>query len=147
MFTGIIEAVGTAAGLEGGRLAVRAPLAAELRESESIAVNGVCLTVVAWDREAFRCDLSPETLRRTNLGSLGPGAPVNLERPLLATSRLAGHLVQGHVDGVAELLSCRPLDADGNYWLEARVPQDLLRYVAWKGSVAFSCRAVSVPGA
>ena len=144
MFTGIIETLATVAALDHGRLTVTAPLSAELRASDSIAVNGVCLTVVAADTGGFRCDLSPETLRRTNLGSLEPGAPVNLERPLMPTSRLAGHLVQGHVDGLAELLCCRPLDAEGNHWLEARVPPELLRYVVWKGSVALNGISLTV---
>ena len=154
MFTGIIEAAGHVAELTapaspaleaaGRRLVVRAPLAAGLRASDSIAVNGVCLTVLASDTDSFHCDLSPETLQRTNLGALAPGALVNLERPLTLNSRLDGHLVQGHVDGVAELLCYRPLDAEGNYWLEARVPAELLRYVAWKGSVALNGISLTV---
>ncbi len=144
MFTGIIETTGTVADRSSGRLTIRAPLAAELCESDSIAVNGVCLTVVARQADTFDCDLSPETLRLTNLGALATGAPINLERPLTPTSRLGGHLVQGHVDGLAELLSCRPLDDSGNHWLEARVPPDLLRYVAWKGSVALNGVSLTV---
>lgn len=144
MFTGIVEAAGTVAERSQSRLVVRAPLAAGLRESESIAVNGVCLTVLAPDAESFRCDLSPETLLRTNLGALEPGALVNLERPLTPASRLGGHLVQGHVDGTAELLCYRTVDDQGNRWLEARVPLDLLRYVAWKGSVALEGISLTV---
>lgn len=152
MFTGIIETIGVVADGPGGatsetaqgRLTVRTPLAAELRESDSIAVNGVCLTVLAPDAESFRCDLSPETRRRTNLGVLAPDMPVNLERPLTPTSRLGGHLVQGHVDGMAELLAYRCLDEEGNHWLEARVPGELLRYVAWKGSVALNGISLTV---
>ncbi len=154
MFTGIIEAAGQVAELAapagpaleaaGRRLVVRSPLSAELRASDSIAVSGVCLTVLAADSDSFRCDLSPETVGRTNLGALAPGALVNLERPLTLNSRLGGHLVQGHVDGVAELLCYRPLDAEGNYWLEARVPAELLRYLAWKGSVALNGISLTV---
>jgi len=136
MFTGIIEAMGTVGELKGGRLTLRAPLAAELKEADSIAVNGVCLTALAPDKETVQFDLSPETLMRTNLHALAPGSPVNLERPLTPTSRLGGHIVQGHVDGVAELVSYKRLDAEGNHWLAVRVPPELQRYVAWKGSVA-----------
>ena len=155
MFTGIIEAAGKVAELTapvrpalesaGRRLVVRAQLAAELHTSDSIALNGVCLTVLASDTDSFRCDLSPETLQRTNLGALVPGSLVNLERPLTLNTPLGGHLVQGHVDGVSEVFSYRPLDAEGNYWLEARVPAELLRYVAWKGSVALN--GISFTGA
>ena len=154
MFTGIIEAAGQVAELSapaspalksaGRRLVVRAPLAAELRTSDSIAVNGVCLSVLASDTDSFRCDLSPETVGRTNLGALVPGSLVNLERPLTLNSRLGGHLVQGHVDGVAEVLCYRSLDAEDNYWLEARVSTELLRYVAWKGSVALNGISLTV---
>jgi len=144
MFTGIIETVGEVAEHGEGRLVVRAGLAQELREADSIAVNGACLTVVARDAHSFRCDLSPETLGRTNLGALAPGALVNLERPLTAAARLGGHLVQGHVDGTAELLGYRTIDDQGNRWLEARVPPELLRYVAWKGSVTLDGISLTV---
>lgn len=138
MFTGIIETTGEVAEIGGGRLAIRTPLARELRESDSIAVNGVCLTALQPDANSFHADLSPETLRRTNLGQLSPGALVNLERPLQPASRLGGHFVQGHADGVAEVVKIESVDSAGNYWLDVRVPPDLLRYVAWKGSVALN---------
>ena len=154
MFTGIIEAAGQVAELTapagpvleaaGRRLVVRAPLASELHASDSIAVNGVCLTVLAADSKSFRCDLSQETVDRTNLGALVPSSLVNLERPLTLNSPLGGHLVQGHVDGVAEVLCYRSLDAEDNYWLEARVPAELLRYVAWKGSAALNGISLTV---
>jgi len=138
MFTGIIEATGTVDELKQGRLVIRTPLAGQLRESGSIAVNGVCLTALEPRAQTFYADLSPETLARTNLGALKPGSLVNLERPLTPSSELGGHLVQGHVDGVAEMVSYRQLDPEGNQWLEVRVPPELLRYVAWKGSVALN---------
>lgn len=144
MFTGIIEAVGSVLQKESGRLVIGTPLAADLRESDSIAVNGVCLTALSPDRSSFRCDLSPETLSRTNLGALAPDALVNLERPLTPASRLGGHFVQGHVDGVAELIECRRLDEEGNHWLSVRIPRELLRYVAWKGSVALNGISLTV---
>ena len=101
----------------------------------SIAVNGICLTATAIQDHSFLADLSPETLERTNLGELKSGSKVNLERPLLPTGRLSGHFVQGHVDGVGELVSLAEA-GDGNWWLRIRVPQELLRYLVYKGSIA-----------
>lgn len=144
MFTGIVEATGTVEELSHGRLAIRTSLAEHLRESGSIAVNGVCLTALEPKAGAFHADLSPETLARTNLGALKRGSIVNLERPLTPTSELGGHLVQGHVDGVAAMVTYRQLDQEGNQWLEVRVPPELLRYVAWKGSVALNGISLTV---
>jgi riboflavin synthase len=144
MFTGIVEAAGIVEELRQGRLVLRTPLAEQMKESGSIAVNGVCLTALEPHAQTFHADLSPETLARTNLGSLKPGSLVNLERPLTPTSELGGHLVQGHVDGVAELVSYRRLDEEGNHWLDVRVPADLLHYVAWKGSVALNGISLTV---
>ena len=144
MFTGIVEAIGSLRELKDGRVTVHTSLASELRASDSIAVNGVCLTVLHQDGESFCADLSPETLSRTNLGALAAGSLVNLERPLLANSRLGGHIVQGHVDGVAEISELRRLDAAGNHWLGVRLPSDLQRYVAWKGSVALNGISLTV---
>jgi riboflavin synthase len=144
MFTGIVEATGRVGSLTGGRLILHTPLAAELRESDSIAVNGVCLTALQPAGDQVQFDLSPETLMRTNLGRLAPGALVNLERPLTPSSRLGGHFVQGHVDGLAELVSYRRLDDEGNYWLDVRVPPELQRYVAWKGSVSLNGISLTV---
>ena len=107
MFTGIIEELGTVASLvkqtAGARLNVRCALVLEdLKPGSSIAVNGVCLTAVEMNGTSFSADLAPETLRRSNLGDLSPGARVNLERPLTPIGRLSGHIVQGHVDGTGE---------------------------------------------
>ena len=140
MFTGIIEEVGTVESLQrhdtGAQLAVRAGLVlSDLAVGGSIAVNGVCLTAVTVASSVFRADLSPETLSRTNLGALAAGAIVNLERPLLPTSRLSGHFVQGHVDGSGEFVSLDPA-GDGNWWLRVRAPRELLRYLVFKGSIA-----------
>ena len=107
----------------------------DLAVGGSIAINGVCLTATAIQDRAFSADVSPETLDRTNLGGLKTGARVNLERPLLPTGRLSGHFVQGHVDGVGELQSLASV-GDGNWWLQIRVPQELLRYLVYKGSIA-----------
>lgn len=103
-------------------------------EGSSIAVNGVCLTAVDFDPNGFWCDLSPETLARTNLGALHEGSLVNLERPAAVGDRLSGHIVQGHVDATAEFLGLAPL-ADGNWWLTVRIPREFDRYLIHKGSV------------
>ena len=120
----------------GARLRVRcARVLEDLKPGSSIAVNGVCLTAVEIGRDAFSADLAPETLRRSNLGDLGPGGRVNLERPLAPTDRLSGHIVQGHVDGTGELLALDQL-GDENWWLKIRVPAELDRYLVFKGSIA-----------
>jgi riboflavin synthase len=134
VFTGIIEEVGVIAAA-GARMKVNCrTVLADTKEGSSIAVNGVCLTAAKMEPDGFWCDLSPETLARTNLGALREGSRVNLERPAAVGDRLSGHIVQGHVDGTAEFVSLRAL-ADGNWWLEARVPQSLDRYMIHKGSV------------
>ena len=141
MFTGIVEETGSVASIEmqpagDARLLIACRTVLEdAREGSSIAVNGVCLTALDVTPESFRADLAPETLRRTNLGDLKIGSLVNLERPLLPTGRLSGHIVQGHVDGTGELIGFEAL-GDDNWWLSIRVPADLDRYLVYKGSVA-----------
>jgi riboflavin synthase len=140
VFTGIVEEAGTVIALDphsaGARLRVRSKTVLEdARNGSSIAVNGVCLTALDVTAESFAADLAPETLRCTNLGDLKPGSWVNLERPLLPTGRLSGHIVQGHVDGTGELVSYQAL-GDDNWWLKIRVPEHLDRYLVYKGSVA-----------
>ena len=140
MFTGIIEELGTVESLEarptGARLRVRCQRVLEdAYAGSSIAVNGVCLTAVDLRPGSFAADLAPETLRRSNLGSLRSNALVNLERPLSPSGRLSGHLVQGHVDGTGELLELAPL-GDGNWWLRLGVPPALANYFVYKGSVS-----------
>jgi riboflavin synthase len=115
----------------------------DIKEGASIAVNGVCLTAVEIQPNGFWCDLSPETLARTNLGALRAGSLVNLERPAAVGDRLSGHIVQGHVDGAAEFLSLEPL-ADGNWWLKVRIPADLDRYVIHKGSITLDGVSLTV---
>lgn len=139
MFTGLIEGVGRLASREarGGdaRLRVEAgslPFA-EVRLGESIAVNGVCLTVVAFDGAHFEADASNETLALTTLGQLAPGRALNLERAMLPTDRLGGHLVSGHVDGVGRVLQVSH-DARAQRW-RFGAPGTVLRYVAIKGSI------------
>ena len=142
MFTGITEHVGIIESLErgdeGGRLRVSLSgareLAKEMKLGDSISVNGCCLTVVEFTQKSFSADLSGETLRRTAFGEKKSGDPVNLERPLAATARLGGHFVQGHVDGVGRITRLVP--EGENWWLSVRVPEDLRRYVAEKGSIA-----------
>jgi riboflavin synthase len=149
MFTGIVEATGTVAALAaaggGARLEVAAPWpATELRLGESVAVNGCCLTVAEVTAAGFAADLHPETLRRTALGGLAAGARVNLERPLPLGGRLGGHLVQGHVDGVARLLDRRPVG--GGEELRVELPADLQRYLVEKGSVTVDGVSLTVAG-
>jgi riboflavin synthase len=141
MFTGLVESVGKIDALErgenGGRLRVNladaAEIAAEAKRGDSIAVNGCCLTVVDLSASQFSADLSAETLQRTSLGEKKPGDLVNIERPLAAGARLGGHFVQGHVDGVGRV--ARLAREGENFWLGVRVPDDLHRYVAEKGSI------------
>lgn len=139
MFTGLIEAVGTLASRElvGGdarlRIAIGSLPFADVQLGESIAVNGVCLTVVAFDATGFDADASNETLAMTTLGRLAPGGPVNLERAMRPSDRLGGHMVSGHVDGVGQVLEVRD-DARAQRW-RFGAPAGLLRYVAAKGSI------------
>ncbi len=138
MFTGIVEELGEVTALadlgDSVRLTVRGPRVVDgARHGDSIAVNGVCLTVVDATREAFTADVMRETLDRSALGALAPGAPVNLERPMRLDGRLGGHLVQGHVDGTGAILERQPSE----HWELVRVslPADLARYVVHKGSI------------
>lgn len=140
MFTGIIEELGKVAAIEpreaGSRVRIHAPLiCAGIRAGDSISVNGVCLTAVEPARDSFSADVSPETLSRSSLSALRPGAIVNLERALAAGGRLGGHIVQGHVDGLGRVESLEKLGAD-NWWLSVSVPAELERYFVFKGSVA-----------
>jgi riboflavin synthase len=149
MFTGLIEHVGRVETLEkipsGARLRVDAgPLASSLVISSSIAVNGCCLTAIEIDGPSFAADLSAETLRRTSLGEMKPGASINLERPLAAGKELGGHFVQGHVDGVGRVTRLAP--EGPNWWFGVRVPADLARYVVMKGSIALDGISLTVAG-
>jgi len=143
LFTGIIEEVGTVLAA-GHRMRIQCRVVLEdIKEGASIAANGVCLTAVDIQPDGFWCDLSPETLARTNLGALRQGSLVNLERPAAMGDRLSGHIVQGHVDGTAEFLSLDPLP-DGNWWLKVRVPRDLERYAIQKGSITLDGVSLTV---
>lgn len=138
MFTGLIEDLGTVGGVRelaaGRRLRIAAGFGGELALGDSVAVNGVCLTVVAFDASGFEADVSPETLRVTNLEDLRPGAAVNLERPLRPADRLGGHFVQGHVDGVGHIVDVeRETDF---WWVGVGFPAELGRWIVTKGSIA-----------
>lgn len=140
MFTGIIEEIGIVEAIEprqsGARLRLRAPLVSSgLAEGDSVAVSGVCLTAVELRAGSFAADVSPETLKRSTLGAFRPGASANLERALQPTSRMGGHIVQGHVDGAGSIESIEQAGG-GNWWLTVRVPDELDPYFVFKGSVA-----------
>jgi len=146
MFTGLVEETGSVAAVErsgaGARLSIETPLAGQLAAGDSVAVDGVCLTAVDPGGASFGADVMEETLRRTALGRLEPGARVNLELPLRAADRLGGHMVQGHADGVGAVES---ISAEGL----ARVVRvgaspELLRYVVEKGSIALAGVSLTV---
>ena len=129
MFTGIVEEQGAVVALDGHRLRIRAGVVLEgVQLGDSIAVNGCCLTVVALTTDTWDADVSDETFARTSLGQLQVGSPVNLERAVRMSDRLGGHLVQGHVDGVGEVVDPVPD-------LRVRIPSELMRYVVEKGSI------------
>ena len=135
MFTGIVEEVGIVAKISGNAMTVRASKVLEdVKLGDSIAVNGACLTAVKFSKSEFSVDLSPETIRRTSLGQLSAGGSVNLERALLASGRMGGHIVQGHVDGTGRVMSIRP-EGDSTIF-RIRVPKRLSRYIVEKGFVA-----------
>jgi riboflavin synthase len=139
LFTGIVEELGQVVAIERGtdsaRLTVRGPeVTGDARRGDSIAINGVCLTVTLTGDGQFTADVMGETLNRSSLGVLAPGAPVNLERPMRPDGRLGGHIVQGHVDGTGVIVTRRP--ADGWEVVRISVPGQLSRYLIEKGSVA-----------
>ena len=148
MFTGLVEAVGRIESVErrpsGIRMQVQTALGAELTAGDSLAVNGVCLTVVAADVTGIAADVSPETARVTTLGAVKCGAMVNLERPLRADARLGGHFVQGHVDATAAVDAIRE-DGDSR-WITVRYPPELASYIVRKGSVALDGVSLTVAG-
>jgi riboflavin synthase len=147
LFTGIVEELGEVVALERGeasaRLTVRGPeVTADASRGDSIAINGVCLTVTLTGGGEFTADVMGETLDRSSLGVLAPGAPVNLERPLRPDGRLGGHIVQGHVDGTGTIVARAP--ADGWDVVRISVPPELARYVVEKGSVAIDGVSLTV---
>lgn len=143
MFTGIVEEMGEIASFDGERLVIRAARVLEdLAVSDSICVNGACLTVIERAERTFAVQVVPETMRRTNLGDLKAGDRLNLERPLRHGGRIGGHFVQGHVDGVAELTRATP---DGNsVQVSFKAGPRIMRYVVEKGFVALDGVSLTV---
>ena len=143
MFTGIIEEVGALERLAGGEIAIRAKKVLEdVALGDSIAVDGICLTVTRFDAAHFTADVMPETVRRTSLAELRRGSRVNLERALTLKSRLGGHIVSGHIDGAGTIAAMRE---EGNaILLTVRASADILRYIVEKGSVALDGISLTV---
>jgi riboflavin synthase len=153
MFTGIIETTGEVISFQPGtgaaRLTIAGPaIAGRLHKGDSVAVSGVCLTALDIDATTFSADLAAETIARTTLSRLTPGAEVNLELPTPAGAPLGGHVVQGHVDGVGTLLALDPVStaADSDWILRIRLPESLTRYVVEKGSIAVEGISLTVAG-
>jgi riboflavin synthase len=154
VFTGIIENIGTIEALDilhsGGRVKIHAPgVAPSLAVSNSIAVNGCCLTVVALGKENFSADLSAETLQKTSFGAenggLKKGARVNLEQPLTAGKEFGGHFVQGHVDGTGRVTHLDPETPESNnWWFAVEVPEDFARYIVRQGSITIDGISLTV---
>ena len=147
MFTGIIEEVGTVKSLKFGSVTGQIELRAKTvlentKIGDSIAVNGVCLTVTAMSPEGFTADVMPETLRRSNLGGLSVGSKVNLERAMAADGRFGGHIVAGHIDGTGAITEMRN---EGNaVWVRIQAAGDILRYIVEKGSIAIDGISLTV---
>jgi riboflavin synthase len=154
LFTGIIEHIGAIEALDlkpgGGRVTIHAPsLASTLAVSNSIAVNGCCLTVVALGKENFSADLSGETIQKTSFGAksgaLKKGSQVNLEQPLTAGKELGGHFVLGHVDGTGRVAHLdRESPGSDNWWFGVEVPEDFARYIVPKGSITIDGISLTV---
>ena len=148
MFTGLVEAVGQLVERKptagGSRLRIATSLAAELAPGDSVAVNGVCLTVILAEHGEMHADVGPETLRVTTLGSVPQGAALNLERPVRADSRMGGHFVQGHVDAIGHVEEIRRESEFS--WLTVSFPRALAPYLIPKGSVAVDGVSLTVAG-
>ncbi|HEY0873253.1 MAG TPA: riboflavin synthase [Vicinamibacterales bacterium] len=149
MFTGLIETVGEISEVKptpaGYRLRVATSLAPALQPGDSLAVDGVCLTVVSADGEGIHADVSPETARVTTLGSVRRGARVNLERPLRADGRVGGHFVQGHVDGTGAIEEIR-VEGD-SHWVTVTFPPPMAPFIVRKGSIAVNGISLTIAGA
>jgi riboflavin synthase len=153
MFTGLIEEVGRvlrvekAAG-EGARatriVVAASQLTQELKQGSSIAVSGVCLTAVEVAPDSFAADLAAETVARTSFARIAQGTEVNLELPMRSGGRMGGHVVQGHVDGVAKLVTLAKVESGEDYWLRCEIPAELAKYVVFKGSIAIEGISLTV---
>ena len=147
MFTGIVEELGVVKSIEKQndalRITVEGPLVvSDIKRGDSIAVSGTCLTAVEHDDQSFTADVMLETLKRTSLDGIKVGDPVNLERAMTAATRFGGHVVQGHVDGVGEIISREP--SDNWEWLRVRIPVELMKYVVLKGSITIDGVSLTV---
>lgn len=147
MFTGIIEEIGTVRRIERGAAGARLTIGAKTvlggtKLGDSIATNGVCLTVVSMTADSFSADVMAETLRRSSLGALQAGSPVNLERAMPANGRFGGHIVSGHIDGTGTVSSQKR--EDNAVWVTVRTPASLLRYIVEKGSIAIDGVSLTV---
>lgn len=149
MFTGLVEEVGTIVSIveRGGnhRITINAPsTAGELHEGNSVAVSGVCLTALDIKPQSFCADLAAETWSRTSLSRVTEGAQVNLELPLKADGRMGGHIVQGHVDGTGRFAGLEPIADADDFWLLIDIPEELEKYVVFKGSIAIEGISLTV---
>ncbi len=147
MFTGIIEEIGTVRRIERGAAGARLTIAAktvleDTKLGDSIATNGVCLTVVSMTSDTFSADVMAESLRRSSLGALQSGSPVNLERAMPANGRFGGHIVSGHIDGTGTIASQKR--EDNAVWVTVRTSTSLLRYIVEKGSIAIDGVSLTV---
>jgi riboflavin synthase len=149
MFTGIVEEVGRVARLEqkgeNRRITIEARnTPKELKTGDSVAVSGVCLTALDIRPNSFRADLAPETWIRTSFSRIHEGAQVNLELPMKADGRFGGHIVQGHVDGTGKLIGFDRIPDSENWWLHIELPEELDKYVVYKGSIAIEGISLTV---
>jgi riboflavin synthase len=147
MFTGIIEELGRVKAIEqqsdAVRLTIEGPLVtSDAHRGDSIAVCGTCLTVIEFGNGEFTADVMKETLDKTSLSSIKVGDPVNLERAMTAKTRFGGHVVQGHVDGVGEIISRQP--SENWEWLRISIPRELMKYVVYKGSITLDGVSLTV---
>lgn len=147
MFTGIVEEIGHIKSVQRGSASVRLTVGAtkvldDVKLGDSIAVNGVCLTVTKFSSERFTADVMPETMKRSNLGMLAPGSRVNLERALKVSDRLGGHIVSGHIDGMGEIIG--NTEDDNAIWVHIAAPKAILKYIIEKGSVAIDGISLTV---
>jgi riboflavin synthase len=149
MFTGLVEEVGTVVSIveNGGnhRITVKAPQSAkELQQGNSIAVSGVCLTALDIEPDTFCADLAKETWTRTSFSRITEGAQVNLELPLKVDAHMGGHIVQGHVDGTGKLIGLEPIPNANDFWMHIEIPEDLEKYVVFKGSISIEGISLTV---
>ena len=142
MFTGLVEEVGTIASIVecGGNHRI----AKELKQGNSVAVSGVCLTALDIQTNSFCADLAAETWTRTSFSRITEGAQVNIELPLKADGRMGGHMVQGHVDGIGQLIALEPIPNADDFWLHIDIPNELEKYLVFKGSIAIEGISLTV---